>query len=116
MGTKKAWPTFILPPPLNIMSNTFECTLCSATFTKKPSLCKHIDQIHKKIRYPCHSCEKSYTSKQSLYIHIQSVHEKLKHNCDFCNSSFKPERSLINHLRAKHSPIIITPQNGASMQ
>ena len=99
---------------LNIMS--FECTLCSATFTKKPSLCKHINQIHKKICYPCHSCEKSYTSQQSLDIHIQSVHEKQKHNCDFCNSSFRLKRSLILHLRAKHSPIIVSPENGASVQ
>ena len=60
--------------------------------------------------------KKNYTSKQSLDIHVQSVHEKLKHNCDFCNWSFQLKRSLINQLRAKHSPIIISSENGSSVQ
>ena len=87
-----------------IMSKSFNCNLCSSTFTVKSSLTKHISQIHDKIRYSCELCEKSFTSRQNLKFHIESVHEELKHNCIFCNSNFKLKLSLITHLKSKHTP------------
>ena len=89
-----------------IMTTGIECDQCSATFTLKSSLMKHIKQVHNKIRYPCEECEKSYTSKQNLLYHIQSVHLKVKHYCNFCTSVFKLKAGLKHHLQSKHTSFI----------
>ena len=88
------------------MTTGIECDQCSATFTLKSSLMKHIKQVHNKIRYPCEECEKSYTSKQNLLYHIQSVHLKVKHYCNFCTSVFKLKAGLKHHLQSKHTSFI----------
>ena len=98
----RVYLSYLLYP---IKTMIFKCELCSSTFTVKSSLEKHINSIHKKIRYNCDHCDKSYTQRQNLTFHVLKVHKGVRYNCNHCNSVFKQKIGLKKHTISKHLPI-----------
>ena len=58
---------------------SFKCSKCNSTFSKKLDVNRHIDSVHEGKRpYKCSFCNISFGIKQNLTRHITSVHEKKK--------------------------------------
>ena len=85
-----------------ILSDRFQCNQCEKSYKVKVELKKHIDKIHRGLKYQCEECPDVLSSSQSLRRHIRNVHELVLRSsrCDVCGKCFKE----IDHLR-KHMKI-----------
>ncbi|XP_070505290.1 zinc finger protein 91-like [Chironomus tepperi] len=84
--------------------NKFICDICGSQFSYKFTARKHMESIHKKIRYECEMCNKTFTSKNTLYTHIKVVHQKrLLHECQFCKKKFGVKYALTKHIEIVHT-------------
>jgi len=86
------------------MDNKFSCNKCSKTFTRKDSLNKHINSVHKsKTVHSCNLCDKTFTRRSNLKRHQDSVHSSAKpFVCSYCSFASKRKDILDRHIREKH--------------
>ena len=63
---------------MNDEGASFPCDQCDYEATKKGSLLRHVNSIHKGVKFPCDQCDYKATSKRGLLNHIKSKHEGLK--------------------------------------
>jgi len=84
-----------------VRPDRFQCSQCDKNYKVKAELKKHIDIIHKGVKYPCPTCSDVLSSSQSLKRHIRTVHETLEKNfsCDICSKAFKDSDYLQRHMR-----------------
>ena len=75
---------------------TYTCEDCSATFTQKYNVERHIRSVHTKdFPYPCEDCDHGFRSKGRLETHIQNNHQPF--NCELCSISLKGLNELKKH-------------------
>ena len=80
---------------------TYTCEDCSATFTQKYNLDRHIRSVHTKdFSYPYEDCDQAFITKGRLVTHIQNNH--LPFNCKFCSISVKGLNELKKHEKQHH--------------
>ena len=61
-----------------------ECPICDYSCSKKGSLGKHIQSVHKRKKpHKCSICDYSFSRKGTLRQHIQSVHEGHTRNSNY---------------------------------
>ena len=53
------------------------------------TLRKHIEAVHRGIKYKCDTCSKEFSETKTLKQHIKAIHEgKREHNCEKCGKTF----------------------------
>lgn len=66
-----------------------KCEFCDKTYDRKSRLKRHVDAIHKKIKYNCDKCESVYNSAESLKQHIKFKHtNNILVKCTNCNKEY----------------------------
>jgi len=83
----------------------FECSECKKTFTTKCNLNKHVKATHLGQKYPCEVCKKEFSDRSNLRKHVKSVHEKQRFQCKLCPKSFTQSSHLNTHVRSFHEKI-----------
>ena len=71
----------------------------------KPYLKRHIQSLHKGIRYQCHQCDYKAAEKYYLRKHMKSIHEGILYPCNQCEYKAMERRSLKRHIEAKHEGV-----------
>jgi len=51
------------------------CRLCQQHFTKIYSLKKHMDSVHKQLKFPCPLCAQKFSEKSKLSEHLKTIHK-----------------------------------------
>jgi len=82
---------------------TFICEICSASFTEKRSLIRHVGSVHGDTKIMCGLCEKTFGLEQHLKRHMQAVHLESEFKCDLCDFTCSRKDSLTRHRIAKHA-------------
>jgi len=80
-----------------------KCQECDYTATSWLSVKKHIDQVHRLIRYPCTQCDYVGVNKPALTNHIRCKHEEKSYPCDECSYVGADLKYLRNHKAAQHT-------------
>ena len=88
---------------------------CKYSTKRKDAMKRHIDMVHKKVRYKCTQCQYNNTDQRQVKLHFEKKHKaeplKLKteglqrtykFKCEFCQYSVSDRRSLRGHLELKH--------------
>ena len=114
------------------IQNSFECTICTTSFTSLSHLKKHNLEVHeiedvyifkcelcawkgtsiKSLQrheqtrtVSCNTCSQSFPGMGRLKRHEMSHSEALPVKCDICNKSLKSEYYLTRHKRIKHMKV-----------
>lgn len=53
--------------------------------------------------FKCSQCPKSYAQINNLSRHMQSVHRQVRYSCDMCDKSFTQSTTLKKHKNLKHN-------------
>ena len=91
--------------------NSLTCKDCKETFTSKPNLFKHINEIHKSkpLELKCQKCTKTFSSKSEFELHMKTVHFKSHtHKCSICDKRFIWKSSIKIHMKRIHEKNTIT--------
>ena len=75
------------------------CYICKKDVVSE-YLSKHIDSIHKRLRYPCDICQKTYSDKGYLTMHKAYVHEGKYNECKVCGKFVK---NIWHHMSRSHN-------------
>ena len=80
------------------------CKECKGTYKTKPSLKKHIKNVHQNLtQFSCGECKATFGLKQNMKQHIRIVHEKVKSfECQVCDATFGTRSNLQNHNKSIH--------------
>jgi len=81
------------------------CIECDTQFSKKCNLRKHIQSVHKGVKYACTQCDYQGTQEGNLKIHIQSKHEGIKYSCNQCDHQTKSQVGLKVHIQSIHEGV-----------
>lgn len=74
------------------------CT-CLASYTRKSSLTRHIEEKAKAAVYQCPDCREMFTRKEGLARHCENQHQEGKVKCPGCHQRFRGDHLLV-HLRS----------------
>ena len=68
------------------------------------NLKRQIEFIHEHEKYTCTECDKQFSNKYNLTRHIQSIHKqvKYKYTCADCNKQFSEKFNLKQHIQSVH--------------
>ena len=83
------------------VTNT-KCLECGKSFSIKRNLERHIDSVHKKIRFNCERCGKKYADPRALTDHVRSEHLGITYPCDECDKRFSFRTLLYKHFNDNH--------------
>lgn len=82
---------------------SFDCKMCSKCFGYASVLSEHVASVHGGDRYTCEHCSITYTRRPSLFRHLQTVHKNPNgHTCSVCGKVFRRKDNLKSHTRRKH--------------
>ena len=84
---------------------TYECSICSDTFSLKKELNNHLASIHGIKPFECSVCFKRFAGNSQLRKHFSSVHEGKSFDCSLCNAKFSRQGSLKGHFESIHEGI-----------
>merc|ERR1712242_322784 len=70
------------------------------------TLFRHIQSIHRGVRFNCSYCDFVTIDKGSLKRHINGQHEGIKHKCDFCDYENAQIGNVKKHIETKHQNIV----------
>ena len=80
------------------------CTACGTQFTTTFNLNGHqIIHTNKREQFSCDICEKTFSRKGSLGRHIEGVHKGTHYNCDICNKVYLRQDTLKEHKKREHT-------------
>ena len=82
----------------------YECDSCDKKFSNNGNLFKHKKNIHEKSRglLTCNFCNKSIATKTNLKRHIDLVHKNVRFSCEICNKGLQTKAGLLNHFKSYH--------------
>lgn len=80
------------------------CEYCDEKI-KRASLNRHINNLHKGVKYICEHCQKSYTLLQNLKHHIIKHHmgQKFEFPCQYCDKKFNTWSTRHYHQIRNHT-------------
>ena len=78
------------------------CKICGKEFSKT-AIKKHVEAVHKGVRYKCPHCEKDYSAQSDMAAHVRAVHEGIKEACHFCTMVFQRSSDRNRHERQSHA-------------
>jgi DNA-directed RNA polymerase subunit RPC12/RpoP len=59
--------------------NSYDCSICDATFSHKNSLTMHIREVHEEKKvYKCHKCPSTFSYPKHLTKHFEESHTKME--------------------------------------
>ena len=73
-------------------------------FHDKDGRNRHVQSVHKGIRYPCKQCGEVF-SLRGLRMHVKSVHEGVKYTCNQCDHQASQSKGLKDHKRYVHDGV-----------
>ena len=83
------------------------CDQCDFIGKYRASVRKHVNTVHKKIKFNCDACDKVFASNDSLKDHKDAAHNDLSFTCSECGDIFKNKINLRKHKRYKHEAPVI---------
>ena len=106
-------------PPDSTIHQSFQCTICDASFNQKKRLHTHLTTVHEntkqlktnlkkcvpegKTPFKCEICGATFSQKGNVKAHITAVHEREKpFKCTACNKQFSQKGNLKTHVAAIH--------------
>lgn len=84
------------------LEETEETDTFENVIDEEPELCA-IDYKTEETTFKCSQCPKSYAQANNLSRHMQSVHKQLRFFCDLCDKSFSQSTTLKKHKMLKHN-------------
>ena len=85
----------------------YKCKQCPKEYTQTEHLKKHVEAIHGGIKYRCQQCPKEYNQSENLKTHVKITHEGQKFLCHHCSVTFGRKENLYSHIRKHNSTITI---------
>ena len=80
----------------------FKCDICSASFTEKRNLLRHINTTHNKDVFKCELCEFTNLRKDNLKRHVDSNHNGNMFSCTKCDFTCPRKDNFNRHMKFKH--------------
>ena len=82
------------------------CRQCTYQVFGQNAMYRHIQSVHKNIKYPCETCGKLYPSNYALKCHVMKIHDKsVVLECDKCDYKTNCQGNLKLHISAKHDKV-----------
>lgn len=81
-----------------VETKEFKCPKCSATFTRRKALVKHMETRCGTNIYSCKICGQQFSKKDQLRRHVEQHGRVKTYKCTQCNKTFGNEFTLRNHL------------------
>ena len=85
---------------------TISCPECDYMARSQGTLFRHIQAVHRGVRYYCKLCDFVTIDKGSLKRHVNGQHEGIKHKCDFCEYENAQIGNVKKHIETKHQNIV----------
>ncbi|XP_043532923.1 transcriptional repressor CTCF-like [Chiloscyllium plagiosum] len=85
------------------IKKTFQCKLCSRTFTQRSNLDRHMRSHSDERPHRCHLCEKAFRTVTLLQNHINTHTGTRPHKCPDCAMAFVTSGEVVRHRRYKHT-------------
>ena len=82
------------------------CQECTFVVRSQGTLFKHIQSVHRGVRFTCEYCDFVTIDKGSLKRHVNDQHKGLKHKCDFCDYENAQIGNVKKHSQTKHQNIV----------
>jgi uncharacterized Zn-finger protein len=70
--------------------NSFNCQLCSKSFTSEGRLRYHTGKHTNKKPLSCTQCDKTFSGSSVLRVHLRTHTGEKPHSCSHCKKSFYP--------------------------
>ena len=93
-------------PPDTDPDATVSCSECPYVARSQGTLFRHIQAVHRGVRFTCHLCDFVTIDKGSLKRHISGQHEGVRHKCDFCDYENAQIGNVKKHIETKHHNIV----------
>jgi len=85
---------------------TLPCPECQFMARSQGTLFRHIQSVHRGVRFNCPYCDFVTIDKGSLKRHVNGQHEGIKHKCDFCDYENAQIGNVKKHVQTKHQNIV----------
>eukprot|EP00092_Neocalanus_flemingeri_P008177 GFUD01008817.1.p1 GENE.GFUD01008817.1~~GFUD01008817.1.p1 ORF type:complete len:1155 (+),score=254.55 GFUD01008817.1:150-3467(+) len=85
---------------------TLPCPECHFMARSQGTLFRHIQSVHRGVRFNCPYCDFVTIDKGSLKRHVNGQHEGIKHKCDFCDYENAQIGNVKKHVQTKHQNIV----------
>lgn len=93
-------------PTENDPDATLACSECDYMAKSQGTLFRHIQAIHRGVRFHCKLCDFVTIDKGSLKRHVNGQHDGIKHKCDFCDYENAQIGNVKKHIETKHQNIV----------
>ena len=88
---------------LTTSKDEYPCKECDYKSERPSGLQRHVDTVHKKLRYSCSQCGKEVLNLQH---HIKTVHVKEQmYSCNLCSYMTSRKEILTRHVKTVHTGI-----------
>lgn len=85
---------------------TLPCPECHFMARSQGTLFRHIQSVHRGVKFNCPYCDFVTIDKGSLKRHVNGQHEGIKHKCDFCDYENAQIGNVKKHVQTKHQNIV----------
>ena len=74
--------------------------MCEKCFASPPILRKHIESVHRAIKYKCNLCGSIFDSMSAMKRHKKNRLETKEHKCVICHKDFSQKRTpfIMDHF------------------
>ena len=81
---------------------SFACNQCDFVSSTSGTLTRHVNVVHKGVRWSCKVCDYVANVKCSMIRHVQSIHLGWRYKCKFCPHVATQKGGLKYHIEKKH--------------
>ena len=82
------------------------CNECDFSAKSQGTLFRHVQAVHRGVRFSCDFCDFVTIDKGSLKRHVNGQHHGIKHKCDFCNYENAQMGNVRKHIETKHQNLV----------